>query len=129
MKNMPLAFGADATRRMNLEAIALGFRGIPVRERSGVGEGIYDVEVCKGWACVPLPRGEPVLFERAILCFSDLIWGRALAGVPVDESVPTDGTGRLWWAIAGAKTRWGEDTKRLRESGGLESVDWVVEEL
>jgi len=92
-KNMPLAFGADATRRMNLEAIALGFRGIPVRERDGVGEGIYDVEVCKGWTGVPLPRGEPVLFERAILCFSDLIWGRALAGVPVDESAPTDGTG------------------------------------
>jgi hypothetical protein len=41
-KNRPLAFGADATRRINLEAealIALGVSGIPGRERDGVEGG------------------------------------------------------------------------------------------
>lgn len=41
-KSRPFTLGAEATRRINLEAeapTALGVRGMPVRERDGVGGG------------------------------------------------------------------------------------------
>jgi hypothetical protein len=42
---------------------------------------------------MPLPRGEPVLFERPILCFSDLVCGRVLPRAGAVEAASVDGTG------------------------------------
>lgn len=100
-KNKPFAFGAEATRRMNLEAeapIALGLKGSPVRERDGVGGGTWEGGGDDGWGVwfvVALPRGEPVLFENAILCLSVLACGRGFPRGLNGESTSVDWGKRL----------------------------------
>lgn len=101
-KNKPLALGAEATRRINLEAeapMALGLKGSPVRERDGVGGGTWEGgdDAWGVWFVAALPRGEPVLFEKAILCLSDLgccrVFPRGLDG----ESTSVDWGKRFVW--------------------------------
>jgi hypothetical protein len=88
--NRPFAFGADATRRMKREADAptdFGVNG-PVREEEapdGVGTA---KEVWEGPAVRDLEL--PGVRESAVLCFSDLVRGRVLAGEEGEESASTE---------------------------------------
>jgi len=82
MENRPLALGAEATRRMNREAVApidLGVNGPFVRDLKGVGVATGN-DVCKGFAVCGLSLDE-VGFGRIL---SDLVCCRDRDGVPVD---------------------------------------------
>lgn len=81
--NRPLAFGADATRRMKREAVAptdFGVNGPGREEEAATGK-----EVCEGPAVRDFEL--PGTRESAVLCFSDLVRGRDLAG---EESASTE---------------------------------------
>lgn len=71
MENRPLALGADATRRMNREAVApidLGLNGPFIRDFEGVG-GATGNDTCEGFAVCGLSLDEAV-FGRIL---SDLV--------------------------------------------------------
>jgi hypothetical protein len=86
-ENKPLAFGAEATRRMKRVAeapIALGDS-----EPFGFGfEGVVGVrnEAWDGSAVSGFARGELGLRERLILCFSDFVCICVLPKAPVESA-------------------------------------------
>lgn len=83
----PLAFGAEATRRMKREAEAptdFGLRGPFVRDLDGVsvaGNGAG----CEGLAVSGTTLAEFALRDRFIRCLSDLVW--VLEGVAESASL------------------------------------------
>lgn len=85
IEKRPFAFGADATRRMNRDAVALtdfGLRGPFVRDRGGVG-GVGENEDCEGSAVsgtILAEGGRRGLLGRArsdLVCCRDLATERA----------------------------------------------------
>lgn len=82
MENRPLAFGAEATRRMKREAVALidlGLNGPFVRDLEGVG-GVTGNDDCEGFAVCGLSLDRPI-FGRIL---SDLVCCRDREGVSVN---------------------------------------------
>jgi hypothetical protein len=78
-ENKPLAFGAEATRRMKRDAeapIDLGDIGPFGFDFDGV-DGVMN-EDCDGWAVIGFGRGELGLRTIFTLCFSDLVCVRVL---------------------------------------------------
>jgi hypothetical protein len=103
-ENSPLTLGAEATLRMNLEAvapIALGLSGALVLEReAGFGRLNEDWRQLAVW---DLLRGVALVLRDSVGCFSVLRW---LFGVGTKLGLNEEGG--LWWCGEGQNEAAGE---------------------
>ena len=88
IEKRPFAFGAEATRRMNRDAVALtdfGLRGPFVRDRDGV-DGVGGNEDCEGSAVSGMPLAEGGRRGWLGRARSDLVCCRDRPGVATERA-------------------------------------------
>ena len=88
IEKRPFAFGADATRRMNRDAVALtdfGLRGPFVRDRDGVG-GFGGKEDCEGFSVSGATLGEGCGRGLLVRARSDFVCCRDRPGVTTERA-------------------------------------------
>ena len=120
----PLAFGAEATRRMKREAEAptdFGVRGPFVRDLDGVS-GAGDAG-CEGLAVSGTTLAEFALRDKFIRCLSDLVWVLDFEGVA--ESASLDSGCRCCEYVPFCWVLWSP----LDPMPPFESLDCVFDEL
>lgn len=125
-ENKPLAFGAEATRRMKRDAealIAFGDSGPCGRDFEGVVGDAKDVWEGFG-VCAFDERAEVGFLDKAIRCFSDFEVEPGFGEAPAESASADCG---CWY---GGNERLRDPFCGTREGmPPLESLDWVLDEL